>query len=359
MRRLVPVLLLLGLAPLAAAVEGPGPQRQMRQQVQQLNPNVDGPSRASEPDGPPPVAPAHAILAAADIGQPTTAGRVTIWPLQARVPTPDTEFATLDEASARREITVEEVGDGGTVNTLHVTNTSKQTIYLMAGEVLLGGKQDRIVGRNTLVPPGATALEVPVFCVEHGRWQRQTEQFGTAGRLAHSKLRRSANAESQAAVWGEVKAANARLETDNPTDTYRASVKKLAADGDVTRAVATLQAGTGKAARVAGVIVAVDGALQGVEWFASPGLYRKLEPKLLASFVADALEAAAPSAAVRIPTREEVAHFIATADQSSARAERKGGDGKVYLFDTEAVEGQTIYRGKDKAPLHKSWFKKQ
>lgn len=358
MHRLVSLALIVGLAPLALAVEGPE-QRQMHMPNGLRNVDDGAMRAAGEPAGPPPVAPAHVILAAADIGQPVSAGRVTVWPLQARLPAPDTEFATLDEASANHKITVEEVGEGGVVNTLLVSNSGEQTLYLMAGEVLLGGKQDRIVGRNTLVPPGAKGLEVPVYCVEHGRWQRQTEQFATAGKLAHTKLRRQANAESQAAVWGEVKAANARLDTENATGTYRASVDKVAADAEVTRAVAALRAGTGAAPRVAGLVIAVDGELRGVEWFASPGLYRKLEEKLLGSFVTDALEQAAPASAVRTPTREQVALFVATADKSAARAERKGGDGKVYLYESDSVEGQTIFPAKDGAPVHKSWFKKQ
>jgi hypothetical protein len=362
MHRLLCLALVLGLAPVASGVE-PAPLPQQFQRGEPLlnrapNDELRGSRPVSEAEVPPPAAPAHDILAVADIGQPIRAGRVTVWPLQARLPAAGGDFLTLDEASASGKITVEEVGDGGTVNVLHVSNTSSETIYLMAGEVLLGGKQDRVVGRSMLVPAGSRALEVPVYCVEHGRWQRQTEQFATSKKLAHSKLRRQVNAESQGAVWSEVAAANARLDADNPTDTYRASVKKLESDGDTQRAVATLRAGTAAVTRVAGVVFAVDGELRGLEWFASEGLYRKFEDKLFGSFVADATEGAAPPEGTRTPSREEVALFITGADQSAARAARPAGDGKVFLKESATGDGQTVYRAAEKAPVHKSWLKK-
>jgi hypothetical protein len=158
MHRLLCLALVLGLAPVASGVE-PAPLPQQFQRGEPLlnrapNDELRGPRPVGEAEVPPPAAPAHDILAVADIGQPIRAGRVTVWPLQARLPAAGGDFLTLDEASASGKITVEEVGDGGTVNVLHVSNTSSETIYLMAGEVLLGGKQDRVVGPQHAGPRG-------------------------------------------------------------------------------------------------------------------------------------------------------------------------------------------------------------
>ena len=63
-------------------------------------------------------------------------------------------------------------------------------MFLLAGEVILGGKQDRIIGQNTIIAANTTQ-SVPVFCVEHGRWTEQESGtvFHSAHALAHGRLR--------------------------------------------------------------------------------------------------------------------------------------------------------------------------
>ena len=59
---------------------------------------------------------------------------------------------------------------GAQVNQLVLMNRGKRPLLLLAGEVVSGGKQDRIIGKDRIVPIGAAPLPLDVFCVEHGRW---------------------------------------------------------------------------------------------------------------------------------------------------------------------------------------------
>jgi len=56
------------------------------------------------------------------------------------------------------------------VNQLVLINRSKRPLLLLAGELVSGGKQDRVIGKDRIVPVGAPPLPLDVFCVEHGRW---------------------------------------------------------------------------------------------------------------------------------------------------------------------------------------------
>jgi hypothetical protein len=56
------------------------------------------------------------------------------------------------------------------VNQLVLVNRSKRPLLLLAGELVSGGKQDRIIAKDRIVAPGAEPLPLDVFCVEHGRW---------------------------------------------------------------------------------------------------------------------------------------------------------------------------------------------
>lgn len=60
--------------------------------------------------------------------------------------------------------------DSDAVNNLTVQNKSQDTIYLMAGDVIQGGKQDRVLAVDMIVAP-RTISDIPVFCVEPHRWE--------------------------------------------------------------------------------------------------------------------------------------------------------------------------------------------
>ena len=133
------------------------------------------------------------------------------------------------------------VSDDAEVNRLMVTNNSGKTLVLIAGEIIVGGKQDRIVGEDCVIASSNKPVPVNVYCVEHGRWTErssfgQSRTNGTAaserrsaaraaaaaravlltlraaGGMAAPNVRAKAQAEkSQDGVWSEV----AKLEREN------------------------------------------------------------------------------------------------------------------------------------------------
>jgi hypothetical protein len=96
---------------------------------------------------------------------------LTIFPLYGKEPqAPADDVLSLDEALKMGVLLVHESASGGDVNTLYLTNLSSRYIFIMAGEVVLGGQQDRCLSSDLMLPPGAKNVPVTVFCVEHGRW---------------------------------------------------------------------------------------------------------------------------------------------------------------------------------------------
>ncbi len=53
------------------------------------------------------------------------------------------------------------------MNKLFVENNSQDTIILLAGEVVKGGKQDRTLATDLILPPGKGKKDINVFCVEY------------------------------------------------------------------------------------------------------------------------------------------------------------------------------------------------
>jgi hypothetical protein len=109
------------------------------------------------------------------------------------------------EAMARRKVKVQEMQYemGADVNSIQVKNSSNQAILVQSGEVLSGGKQDRMFGETKIISPNTTDY-INVFCVEKRRWDKKPKDFKHRG-VASSELRKVMdNTSRQADVWKEI-----------------------------------------------------------------------------------------------------------------------------------------------------------
>jgi hypothetical protein len=148
------------------------------------------------------------------------------------------QFLTLDEGFRSGEVEVTEAGkvrglvrsrnggsnsnamryQGDQVNTLVLVNHSNRPLLLLAGEIVTGGKQDRIIAKDRIVPAGADPIDLSVFCVEHGRWTESSAKFGaTANDAAQSFMvqpavrQRAMVDKDQQQVWNSVSGAVSKM----------------------------------------------------------------------------------------------------------------------------------------------------
>jgi hypothetical protein len=207
--------------------------------------------------------------------------------------------------------------DAARVNELAIQNLSDRPLLLLAGEVVSGGKQDRVVARERIVPPHSEPIPLGVFCVEPGRWQGASHQFSSARTMAHPQLRKQVTeAQDQQKVWNEVAQANQRLAIMaapadaatggfTPSGSYARTMEaKPVQDklGEQTRNFA------GRLPRGAvGVVVALNGRIVWADLFASPALFDRYRDKLLQSYV---VESARMAGAEVAPTVAEARDFL-------------------------------------------------
>jgi len=130
--------------------------------------------------------------------EPIRHGSLTVFPVVAPKSYATGEFLTLDEGLRSGEVVVTEYGnvrglvrrgpapavrrESAEVNRLVLINNSKRPLLLLAGEIVTGGKQDRVIGKDRIVPAESDPVDLSVFCVEPGRWVATSEHFGTSGR---------------------------------------------------------------------------------------------------------------------------------------------------------------------------------
>ena len=213
----------------------------------------------------------------------------------------------------------DELNSGADVNHLLVTNNSSKPLYLMPGEILVGGQQDRCVGEELIVAPHTKRMPIEVFCVEHGRWSARTEDESAqlAARLSDGQTDAGAPAQSEAnqpggtfsqtagylgkhgrltvqadqdqsGVWDSVSQVISQTQATTESGAFTANYADSEVAGRLDPYVAAMQEAIAQTPRVVGVIVAVNGEIQAADTFESTPLFRKLWPKLLKSYALDA-----------------------------------------------------------------------
>lgn len=238
---------------------------------------------------------------------------------------PNRQFLTLKEALEKKVIVVKETSN---VNMLSVENTSPDSeVFIMSGDVVRGGKQDRVIAFDLIIPPKSGDRPLPAFCVEAGRWRKRgseaDKEFAASEvQVAGRGLKNAVNlSRQQGEVWKEVAEAQKRLsdnigkqvnDPESPT-----SWALCMTDKDLLEKLAAYEkplADVVKDKRDAvGVVTVVNGQVTGAESFCNADLFAKLWPKLLRSAATEALADAKKDAQFKDPTYDAVAAFLVDA----------------------------------------------
>ncbi len=111
---------------------------------------------------------------------------------------PKREILTLEEALERKQAIVHETGN---VGQLTVENLSPDAdIYVQSGDIVQGGKQDRVLAADLVLSPKSGKVAIASFCVEQGRWgargagDAQGQSSTLSFTLATSTFKSSSNA---------------------------------------------------------------------------------------------------------------------------------------------------------------------
>ncbi len=265
--------------------------------------------------------------------EPVTYENISIFPVVSSSSQDTSSFLTLEEGLSTGDVVVREQGSeglarsrdgrpvyipqpttGASVNQLVLINRSKRPLLLLAGELVSGGKQDRIIGKDRIVPAGAPPLPLDVFCVEHGRWTG-VSQFAAAKTIVHPSVRESAAVDqAQTKVWDSVRnGTNLKAAPAAPAPKISAQSLETAIAGsarteayekiyesrgvavsiesfvvEVQRRFAHVTSGL-KGERVVGVVVAYGGEVAWSDIFASGDLFDRYWHKLLRSYAVEAL----------------------------------------------------------------------
>jgi hypothetical protein len=292
-----------------------------------------------------------------------------------------TPFLTLDEGIKSGEVEVTEAGRvqglvrprgilppvyrddrfrGDQVNTLVLVNHSKQPLLLLAGEIVTGGKQDRVIAKDRIVPAGGDPIDLSVFCIEPGRWTESSATFGAAATMpSHSFMvqptvrEQAMVAKDQREVWDSVHGAIAQMEVAAArsasagsggglaagsaypraqTSSYAKAMQDSAVSAKVDEAAAPVMKARDEVLaqlrqeHAVGVVVAVRGEIVWADLFADTDLLARYWTKLVRSYAAESLTAGETGSA---PTGADAQHFL---DAPAGGAEFSEGEVGIYRY---------------------------
>lgn len=271
------------------------------------------------------------------------------------------DYLTLDEAVSTKILDVAEIDEGGRVSTIKVVNKSDRLVFLMAGELLIGCKQDRVINASLMVPTKGE-LYIPATCVEAGRWNYRSRKFSSGGSASHGFLRRMMSKQvaehykahgmpgsDQAAVWAEVARKMAKTGSRSPSGALQEMYKDYASRLEEVLGKFSAPAGCHGAAFV------IDGKIVAVDLFDKGSTLSKLWSKVIKSYAMDALEDPKDKPTVLQP--EQISEWLKVAGGAKQKWFDSPGVGHNVRIEGETLVGAALVV--EENPVHLELFQEE
>lgn len=280
------------------------------------------------------------------------------------------KYMTLQQAMEKKMVAVYETSN---VNELSIENLSNQDIYIQSGDIVKGGKQDRVFPDDFILSTKSGKVPISSFCVEHGRWTRRgaeaSEQFHASNQVLPMKsLKMAAREErSQAKVWDQVEQAQRKfasgvgsaqpLPSASPTSMQLALENKQVNQATDAYVNALSKIADGKQ-DVIGYAFSINGKVNSADMYASNDLFLHMWPKLLRASAVEAMTERHDATASTPPEPAEVRLFLRNAGVGRESARPAGPRAVVVKRDSDDA---VLFESKDKEGsgwVHRSYMKK-
>lgn len=287
---------------------------------------------------------------------------LTMVPVQART-NGEPPYLLFRDAVEKGLAQVTELG-GGVVPEVALENSADLPVLLVAGEELVGAKQNRMVNL-TILAPAKSKIVIPVSCVEAGRWRTLSPRFAPADHLVFSRLRAQSTAHvteslrernerhaRQDAVWDRILRFSHRMDAKSGTGAVDAIFERHRED--LGKFVEAMPWQEGQA----GAAFLIDGRVAGIDVFDHPETMRKLLPKMIRSYAVDALAeetarkfreetqeggSGEPAASEPVDAVARIREWLSAMDDSGATVVPAVGMGQDFRLDCRHMTAAALW----------------
>lgn len=255
-------------------------------------------------------------------------------------------YHSLDQAMALGSLRIGETSDSGSVNELRIENRGDLPVFIMAGEILQGARQDRVLQDDIWLGARSDPKTVRAFCVEKGRWgynDDQSRDFEKSRPVAANVAVRAAARETgdQSAVWGSVEKSQASagyIESTNLGKTFDDPAVKARLSGYLD-ALGTFARENPEAR---GVVVQVGNRLVAVDLFGDRAGFVLKFKKLLPAYALEAANAGGDSADVNV---ERATTFLRRTAGATWTVKSTPGEGNLLGASDSDLTGSALVVG--------------
>ena len=277
-------------------------------------------------------------------------------------------YLTLEEAMEQKKITLHETGD---VGELSVDNTSSDYVFIMAGDIVKGGRQDRTIGEDIVLSPGDKKVPLKSFCVEQSRWSGRGAEseavFSSSKKMLNNKeLKVAARTEKrQDKVWEEVsnyqtkasEKVNADVKSNTSPTSLQLTLENDKIKNSISEYVNALQSAFEDKDDVLGFAFFINGKMSTVETFGNAILFKKLQKKLLEAAASEAFEQYDENLKFGAPTLSMFKSFMEMARKGTETSRQTSINMMEYTQKTDSsILIRSIDTDAGKAVLHTSIY---
>lgn len=273
------------------------------------------------------------------LGKAVSFKNLTIYPISPATLPELPRILTLDEASKGEELVITEV-EQGVVHKVSLQNNSKNYVFIMAGEILSGCKQDRVLKNDVLLPPKSEEFIVPAYCVEARRWQWTSSKFAPALSMASVGVRKRAKIdESQVGVWDEISSTLRAFSVEVPGEALKEIYEVPQVKDKMNDYLKAFEGIPKDYLEATGIIVFIGKEFLCFDIFGGRELFQNLYPKLLKSYILEALTREGKDGKVE---REKALGVLKNLAEAKAKMGEKPPEGYLLEIATSTIKGSAL-----------------
>ena len=267
----------------------------------------------------------------AEIHPPVILGRLTIFPITLKSVNRLENVLTMSEALEKKLLVVEELPSAQVPKARFTNKSENKMIFLMAGAVIVGGKQNRTLTTDALLGPNSSTV-LNVYCVQRGRWtgKKGFEKILIAPQNIRARAMQKAG---QGEIWREVARTSRKFKASDPTGDLVVVLSKQEKAKHFTvlrkRIVPKLPE------KCVGIVVAKDKKIIGADLFNSPELFTRMKDKVLNAYLGQYTQeelgiTAKGGFIVQRPTQKDVRNYLQACYKASFEQGNLHGVGRIY-----------------------------
>lgn len=239
-------------------------------------------------------------------------------------------YTILEDALRKKKVVITETEsrgeDSAQVNGLFIENVSNDTIFVMAGEVVKGGKQDRVISDDMVLLPHSGKIDLSVFCVEHNRWSYKSDRnfSGYYTVSANSVRKKAAVDKNQGQVWEEVDKVTTKQNANTSTGTYTALSQSDTYNEELKGYLDFFISAFSGLNNCIGLVGISGDKIIGCDIFADAGLFEKQKKNLLNAYITETISHGSPAKIDMQKVQDYLGGFLDEHIDQDAKIREKG-----------------------------------